>query len=127
METRTFNRLIDTFNESLTPIYTGSVIDWAHDNIDVRGAYAVQGRFNVGISKYLIQPFLDLQNREVTQINLIAATQTGKTLVSEIYLPYIIANTPGSCLRLHQSDDMAKTAIESRLYPLLTNCKDIRK
>lgn len=127
METGLFNKLIDTFNDALTPIYTGSIIDWAQENVDIRGAYAVQGRFNINISKYLIQPFMDLQNRNVTQINLIAATQTGKTLISELYLPYIIVNTPGPCLRLHQSDDMAKTAIESRLYPLLINCREVKK
>ena len=117
----------DTFLKSFETPWSGTLCDWAKQNISLHNNYAIIGNFDVSISRYLIEPLECLRNNNITQVNIVAATQTGKTLISEIYIPWIISQCPGPTLKLSQSDDMAKTAIESRLYPLLTNCKDIRK
>ena len=118
--------LIGSFLGSFEPPWSGTIYDWAHAYIDLPPSYAVQGKFDVNLSKYLIEPFKDLQNTDVAQVNLIAATQTGKTMVSEIFIPYTIINDAGPTLRLSQTDDMAKTFVETRLIPLLDRCPPVK-
>jgi phage terminase large subunit GpA-like protein len=118
--------LISSFKESFEPIFTGSVSDWASLYVDLPPNYAVQGSFDVSISKYLCAPMNELRDTNVTQINLIGATQTGKTLVSELFIPYVVVNDPGPVLRLHQTDEMAQLFTETRLLPLLNKCKPVK-
>lgn len=115
--------LVESFNNAFEAPFTGSIYAWAHENIDLPSSYAVQGRFDVSISKYLIKPLEDLQNRDIQQVNLIASTQTGKSLVQEIFLPYLIINDAGPTLRLQQTDEMSKTFVETRIIPVLQRCK----
>ena len=118
--------LINSFVNSFEPPYTGSVDQWAHTYVELGANYAIMGKFDIDISKYLIEPFKDLRNNDITQINLIAATQTAKTLVSEIFIPFVIVNDAGPVLRLHQSDEMATMFVQTRLLPLLEKCKPVK-
>ena len=126
MEAVIENELLTSFNAAWNPPWTGSIYEWAHRNVELPNAYAVQGRFDISISKYLIPPLDDLLNNKVVQVNIIAATQTGKTMGSEIFIPYIICNDPGPVLKLHQSEEMAGLFAETRLIPLLQNCKPVK-
>src|ERR1051326_2775887 len=118
--------LINGFKESIEPPYTGSIAEWGKDYISLPPNFAIQGSFDISLSNYLRSPMEDLRNPNVNQINLVGATQTGKTLVSEIFIPYIIINSPGPILRLHQTDEMAQLFVETRLLPLLDNCKPVK-
>jgi phage terminase large subunit GpA-like protein len=126
MEIDIRNDLLQSFTDSFETPYTGSVYEWANENVDLHANYAVTGRFNVYISKYLIQPFEDLKNKSVHQVNLVAATQTGKTLVSELFVPYIIINAAGPVLKLSQTDEMSNLFMDTRLIPLLEKCKPVK-
>lgn len=110
------------FLDNFTCPYTGSIYQWAAENVKITTG-AVKGSFDISIFPYLRQPFDDLKDNSVHQINLSAAVQSGKTQFSEVYLPYIISVSPAETLRLHQSDDMARYFTETRLIPLLQNCK----
>lgn len=123
MEISVQAELLQSFSDALEPPFSGSVYEWASINVSLPTSYAVQGSFDISISPYLIKPFHDLKDTYVSQVNLVGATQTGKTLVSEIFIPYVIANSPGPVLKLHQSDEMSQTFVETRLIPLLKNCK----
>lgn len=119
------NNLIRCYTDNLTPPYSGSIDAWCHENCDLPSAYAIPGRFSVESSPYLVQPFRDLKDPSVKMVLLIGATQIGKTLISELYIPYIVVNDPGPILRLHASDEMAALFTETRLIPLLKNCKPV--
>jgi phage terminase large subunit GpA-like protein len=121
------DKFIDRFLGALQPFYTGSIADWTCNNVSLPNNYAVQGKFNIELSPYLKEPFASLDNKNIQQINLVAAVQTGKSLVAELYLPYIIVNSPGPVLKLHQTDDMASYFVNSRLLPLMENCKPIKE
>jgi phage terminase large subunit GpA-like protein len=126
MEAKLQTSLVQSFLNSFEPPFNGEVYEWAHEYVDLPPNYAVQGKFDINLSKYLIEPIKDLRNQDVTQVNLIAATQTGKTMASELFLPYVIVNDGGPVLKLHQTDDMAKTFVETRLIPLLERCPPVK-
>lgn len=111
--------LLQVYADALQPPWTGSVWQWCEHYIELPNAYAIPGKFSMDNSPYLIQPFEDLKNPNVRMVNLVAATQIGKSLLAELFIPYIVCNDPGPTLRLHQNDDMAATFTETRLIPLL--------
>ena len=113
------------YAEALSPPYSGSVDSWCR-LIDLPTAYAIPGKFSVDCSPYLRQPFGDLKDPTVRMLNLIAATQTGKSLIAELYCPYIVVNDPGPVLRLHANDEMAQNFTETRLIPLLKGCPPVK-
>ena len=57
----------------------------------------------------------------------IAAVQSSKTTSPELTLCYIIANLPGPCLWLDQTDEDAKDESESRLQKLFESCEPVKK
>jgi len=127
MEITYQKELLSSFVESFNPPFTGSVYQWCNQNVDLPQAYRYTGRFDVSLSPYLVQPFDDLLDPRVKMVNLIGATQIGKSLLAELYIPFIICNDAGPVLRLHQSDEMAHTFMETRLLPLLRNTPPVAK
>ena len=115
------------FVDQFDPPFSGTVDEWAKENIDLpNGFFAVKGSFDVSISNYLRQPMADLTNPDVSQINCIAASQSGKSLLSQIYLPYVITQCPSPTMILAQTDEAAYELVEKRLRPIFDNCKPIR-
>ena len=119
--------LLSTIKDAWVPPYSGSIYKWAYENVVLPSQYAITGRFDVSISRYLIEPFDALLNDSIRQVNCISAIQTFKSGIGEIWLPYIITNDGGQVMRLHQSDDMAQTFVETRLIPLLNSCEKVKK
>ena len=109
--------------DNLSPPYSGSISDWCHENVSLPPAYAIPGKFSVDSSPYLIQPFDDLRDPKVMMVNIIGATQIGKSLLAELFLPFVVVNDPGPALRLHQNDDIASVFTTTRLLPIFRNCK----
>ena len=115
--------LLKVYLDNLSPPYSGSIYQWCNENVSLSPAYAIPGKFSIEPSPYLIQPFEDLRDPKVMMVNLVGATQIGKSLVAELFLPYIVVNDPGPTLRLHQNDDIASVFTVTRLLPIFRNCK----
>jgi len=64
---------------------------------------------------------------KIKLVSMIAAVQSSKTTAPELTLCYIIANLPGPCLWLDQTDEDAKDESESRLQKLFESCEQVRK
>lgn len=64
---------------------------------------------------------------EIRLVSIIAAVQSSKTTAPELTLCYIIANLPGPCLWLDQTDEDAKDQSESRLQKLFESCEEVKK
>jgi phage terminase large subunit GpA-like protein len=121
------DELIQCFTDGFTPPFSGSLIEWAKENVILPAAYAIPGPLDLSTSPYLIEPAKALLNPKIRQVNLIGATQTGKTMLgNETFIPFIICESPGPVMKLHQNDDVAETFVETRLTPLLHNCKPIK-
>lgn len=119
-------KLINAFANSFEAPYTGSLSEWAYQYVKLPNNYAVTGRFDVSISRYLVQPMEDLLDKNVVQVNVFGAAQTAKSTLGEVFIPYIIINDPGPILKLHQTDDMSNYFSEARLNPLLQNCVPVK-
>ena len=118
---------LQTYGESLSPPWSGSIDAWCHQNLELPPAYAIPGRFSIDSSPYLRKAFELLKDPKIKMLNLIAATQTGKSLVPELFIPYIVINNPAPILRLHQNDEISAVFTDGRLIPMLRNCKPIKQ
>lgn len=119
-------QLLYSYQNEIKPSFTGSLQQWAYDNLILPNSFAQPGRVNISASPYLIEPANDLLNPKIRQINLIAAVQTGKSVLSEFFIPYLVINNPGPILRMHQNDDAAKFFNTTRLSGILENCEAIK-
>ena len=118
--------LDQVFKEALLPPFSGGFKEWVEANIVLPPAYAIPGRLNLSISPYLIKPMEAIDDPRITQINLCMATQVGKSLVSELFIPYAIVNNPGPLMRIFQNAEVSDIFTETRLIPLLKNCDIIK-
>lgn len=120
------DRLLSSYCTSWSPPYTGSIYQWAADNVELPNSYAITGKFDPTISRYLLPVFDAIQDRNVRQVNFIAAAQIGKTMLSELYMCYLICNDPSPTLRLHPTQEIVDNFNSTRLYPLLKKCEPIK-
>ena len=68
-----------------------------------------------------------MTNPDIRTVSIIAPVQSSKTLGAELCLCHIIANFPGPCLWLSQTDADAKDEAESRLHNLFEECPAVKK
>lgn len=120
------SELLDTYHTSFQPPYNKGMKEWCEENIELPNAYALPGKLDLSISPYLLEPMKAIDNPKVTQINLIAAVQCGKSLCAEVAIPYWVVNAPGPMFRIFHSKDVSDEFSEKRLIPLLKNCKPIK-
>jgi len=126
MNEETKNELLAIYRDSLQPPYFGGFRSWCEENIILPSAYAIPGKLDLSISPYLIKPALDFDNPNITQINLCMATQVGKSLLSELFIPYTVINQPGPLFRIFQTKELSDKFAEDRLIPLLKECELIK-
>lgn len=96
------------------PIYA-----WAHDGqVILNENYAIQGLFDVSLSRYLMAPMDAITDDLVREVNICGAVQTAKSLILELAIPWIMANDPGPIMWTFQSDPDAKEHMLTRAMPL---------
>lgn len=118
--------LLEGYSNSLQPPYFGTLKEWVEKHVVLPPAYAIHGKLDLNISPYLLKPLQAIEDPHIYQVNLAMATQVGKSLLSEICIPFWIMNAPGPVYRIFQNNDISGTFAETRLIPLLKNC-DILK
>lgn len=118
--------LLETYSTSLQPPYFGTMRNWMEDNIVLPPAYAINGKLDLSTSPYLLKPLEAIANPHIYQVNLAMATQVGKSLLSEICIPYWIMNAPGPIFRIFHNKDVSDIFTETRLIPLLKNCDALK-
>lgn len=72
-----------------------------------------------------MEPLDAIRNDLVREVNIMAPPRSGKTLIADVSVPYLLANDPGSILFLFNSDDQAKEHCETRLRPVLESCAPV--
>jgi hypothetical protein len=96
--------------------FRGEIYEYGRQ-IDLQEGYAIKGNFEVERSRYLIEPFKALRDPRVRKVIVLKAVQTGGTLLSDIWIPYIITCDPGDLLWLFQDDDFAGRYMDQRFIP----------
>lgn len=122
LSNETQQTLLNVFKEVWVAPDNSTIYDWANQHITLRPPFAFTGKFDVSLSRYLIQPFDDLKNSSVKQINCMAAVKTGKTLLPQIWLPWVVCNAPGSVLWLMNEGTVADRVSETKTIPILLDC-----
>lgn len=118
-------KFLQTFINVSQP-YTGSITEWAHQNIKLPETYGQPGRVDLRTSPWLIPPLEDVLNPKVTMIVKIMGVRVGKSMTDELTIPFWIAQSPGPILRISQDDDTASEQVEVKLLPLLRSIKCIK-
>ena len=127
MDTQLQTKLVSAFSDGLRKIDTDPLWVWLEKNISLPNIYNPMGRFSIDFYPYLKAPMKDLLDSNVKQINMASAVQTGKSLIQELFMPYIILEEPGPILKICDTAENAKKNVEERLIPLMNNNKDIKR
>lgn len=94
--------------------------EWAARNISLPENYTISGPYNAKLSPWSIPIFEALTNDRTRVVSFIKCIQdAGGTLISDIWIPWIIANRPGPISFTLHSEDMVKLHSKMRLMPLL--------
>jgi hypothetical protein len=121
------NKLIDVFISNLRPLDNRPLWEWLEQNISLPNVYHPQGAFHIDFYPYLKFPMLSLLDDNIKQINAASCVQAGKSMLQQLYIPYIIIENPGPVLMVHDTGDNAKKCAEERIIPLLRNNKDTKR
>lgn len=117
------SELFQVFSESILPPYTGSFKQWAESEVELTSKFGIPGKLDMSISPYLHFPMELLDDDTVEQINLIMATQIGKSMYQQIAVPYLTINRPGQMLMLLHNNEIMKKFGSSHVVPVLKACK----
>lgn len=119
--------MLTGFRAGWTKPVRQSIWRWAENNIVLPPSYAIAGRLSFDRSKYLKPVFEALKDYNIRQVVVVAAVQTGKSLIADCYVPYILCNDASSVLWMLQDDDFAKKYAESRIGPIMHANESIRR
>lgn len=77
-------------------------------------------------SRYLIAPFEAIQDETVREVHNCGAIQTGKSLIADIAMPWIMVNDPGAIMWTFQTEEDAKEHLLTRCWALWDACRALR-
>jgi len=114
----TIDNFVDIFTDVSKP-YSGSIADWAKENIILPEVYGQPGKLDLSTSPWLLAPLEDVLNPKVTTVIKIMAVRVGKSMSDEATIPFWLSQAVGPILRIHQDDESASAAVETKLLPML--------
>lgn len=121
------NKFVSKFAEGLRPVDIRPLWQWLEENVELPNVYNPSGKFSIDFYPYLKKPMVDLLDDTCKQINMAACTQAGKSLLQQVFIPYVVLESPGPILMIHDTGDNAKKVTEERIIPLLNNIKPIKR
>jgi hypothetical protein len=118
---------LPSFQSGFKSPWTGSIENWAAENVVLTIAYRPPGAFSIDRSRYMIDPLAALNDTTTRQLNIMAPPRSGKTLLGEIFMLYTIANNPSSFLWVQQSKEQMDKLGGLRMQKLLRFCKPVKE
>lgn len=103
---------------------TRPIWQWAEDHITLPHS-ARRSFFSSDTAPYIKAPLEALQSPSVRECTVVAAVQSSKSTIAEVYANWIISEDPGPVMWNFQTDDDAKTAAETRIWPMFNRCKPV--
>lgn len=123
----TRNPLSSILRDAWTPADRREPWRWCEDHIKNIPYSPLPGPFRSENSPWIREVMEAIVDPKIRLVSIIAAVQSSKTTSPELTLCYIIANLPGPCLWLDQTDEDAKDESESRLQKLFESCEPVKK
>ena len=120
-------KLRDILKDAWTPADRREPWRWCEDHIKSIPYSPLPGPFRSENSPWIREVMEAIVDPKIRLVSIIAAVQSSKTTSPELTLCYIIANLPGPCLWLDQTDEDAKDESESRLQKLFESCEPVKK
>lgn len=121
------NPLSSILRDAWTPADRREPWRWCEDHIRSIPYSPLPGPFRSENSPWIREVMEAIVDPKIRLVSIIAAVQSSKTTSPELTLCYIIANLPGPCLWLDQTDEDAKDESESRLQKLFESCEPVKK
>lgn len=120
-------QLSGILSDAWTPADRREPWRWCEEHIKSIPFSPMPGPFRSENSPWVREVMEAIVDPKIKLVSMIAAVQSSKTTAPELTLCYIIANLPGPCLWLDQTDEDAKDESESRLQKLFESCEQVRK
>lgn len=120
-------KLRDILKDAWTPADRREPWRWCEEHIKSIPYSPMPGPFRSDNSPWIREVMEAIVDPKIRLVSIIAAVQSSKTTSPELTLCYIIANLPGPCLWLDQTDEDAKDESESRLQKLFESCEPVKK
>jgi hypothetical protein len=99
---------------------------WGRDELTLPPSYAIQGKFDISITRPLEQVFADIQNPLINRIRFRKPPRFGGSMVADIAIPWIICNDPGPIMWNWQSDEDAKGHMKQKAWALWRSSKQFK-
>lgn len=100
---------------------------WCEENVKNIPYSPIPGHFKSANSPWVREVMEAMADPDIRIVSIVAPVQSSKTISAELCLCYIIANFPGPCLWLSQTDADAKDQAEARLHKLFSECDAVKK
>lgn len=100
---------------------------WCEENVKNIPYSPIPGHFKSANSPWVREAMEAMADPDIRLVSIVAPVQSSKTIGAELCLCYIIANFPGPCLWLSQTDADAKDQAEARLHKLFSECDAVKK
>lgn len=100
---------------------------WCEENVKNIPYSPIPGHFKSANSPWVREVMEAMADPDIRLVSILAPVQSSKTIGAELCLCYIIANFPGPCLWLSQTDADAKDQAEARLHKLFSECDAVKK
>ena len=115
------------WRKAFAPPDRRSIEDWAHENVRLPPVLAKRGRFTIEDSRHFAAPLAALRHDRVRGVRIVAPVRGGKTLIADIFAPWVIVNDSASVLWVFQDDKIAEAHAETRQMPILLSVPAIRQ
>jgi hypothetical protein len=100
--------------------------EWGREHLTMPPSYAIQGKFDVSITRGLIPVFDAIQNPLIRRVRFRKPPRFGGSMIADVAIPWIICNDPGPIMWNWQSDEDAKGHMKQKAWPLWNSCKPFR-
>lgn len=100
---------------------------WCEENVKNIPYSPIPRHFKSANSPWVREVMEAMADPDIRIVSIVAPVQSSKTIGAELCLCYIVANFPGPCLWLSQTDADAKDQAEARLHKLFSECDAVKK
>jgi len=117
----------DAWGASIPPKDRRPIYEWGKDHIrNLPPVLSKTGAFDIGASTHFREPFEAIADDRVREVNVCAPPRSGKTLLADVSIPWLVSVQGSSILFVIQTDEMAKSHAELRTMPLLNSVASVR-
>ena len=111
---------------ALNPPEPRPIWEWAGEFIELGRESPYPGRFNIQNSPWIKQPLEDLQDIRCRSLTCMSSAQSGKTMLLEIFVAWLVSEDPSPTLWVMSTADEAKRLSREKLMPLLERCPPVK-